>query len=1366
MTMKRRILALAVFVCLLTTLPLSARERAYGYCTQGGLRAYVNNSATSNPAPSFTPTYWMQSYPSCTVTVYLTGTTTLATIYSDNSATPLANPFTASSNGYWRFYADSGRYDVRNSSGGLTTPFTIADIQICDTATETCSIGGGGGGSTPHNLLSATHLDTTPYTPPLPGDMILGGFPVAAKWNRFPGNITTTAKFLRSLGDGANVTDQNWYTIGGDCSSIGQVIDKFNPDGTIHCTPTGATSSYQHNDALVGTQPIYDVKDSGNISWTFANDTANNRVTAVATANTTPDCNISQVVNLYVNSATGSDANSGTSGSPWLTIQHAVDTGVPAVVCGRYVIHLQVAGTYSGNISVLGRVFAGNVIPPSIGDSYYPFSLAAAGGITDNSWQYSWIEILGDTSVAPTYIISGTGYSAISINDANVTFRGVALTNPSSHIVMSVENKSIVNLAGVQFNECGGVTCLIAGHDARIHLDRSGTVSDDGVNVVKFSPTTSVFQYGIYLHDGAKLDDATFDDSVTSSALQLGFFLSPASGTTGVGIEATNGATINLYATVHCEIKGSQNCLRLDNSQATIESLEVVGSGSLATAIQLNNSTMGIYSGGTWDISNATNGIALSTNSYIGSLPTVTSVTNPVLYRNMINNSGSTGQTAYRSGSTTGALITQIEEIAYASAPTFDLNLGGIKAMTLTGNVTSSSVTHHADGGELDFILCQDVAGAHTFAWPSNFVNAPTIAAGASTCTVAGFIYRKSSNAWYSIGSGGSGGGGGSSFAYLGTWSSATNYVVNNVVTYNGSSWIAVSANNNVTPGSDGGANWAVLAAAGSNGVNGADGAPGTPGYSPNQTLAGCGVSYSSGLTFNVSACSYIIQGVTYGSALTTATPAAADPSLDRIDAIAVNTSGAVVVIPGTPAGTPAPPAIDIATQLQLTFVYIAAGATTPSNIITTDLYHENTEWTCASSANVNCASASNPRSGTKDIEWTNAATGNFARLTIPSSTIDLSTRNNFVFWIRSKAAWAATRSVTIQWYNGSTAKCSSVLLANGNFGFSSSLTSAYQQIVIPTSLFACAGIPVTRVQFTESGSGATLGFYLDDIILQGGIPAAVSGAGLTPKGTWSSATTYAPNDVVFSGGGSWYALLSNTNSTPTTSNVNWQSLGAVAPFISTTANPASAGMGRFANGDRFNWRNAGNSADCGIGFDSSNNFTIDPCGASGSEWQMVTEASAAATTPPAGSSTLFVDTATGFPCGKDSTGTAHCAGTGSGQLHTITFSVSGSPIATGTANVSAPAAANFSCTINSLKVLSPVSGSITVDIWKAASAIPTGANKISASAPATLSSATVNLSGSLSGWTTSVSSNDVFWATVATADGVLTQVTIQIGCQ
>jgi len=103
-----------------------ARERLQGYCEQG------NQTVTTNSVASTTKV--QRSYPSCTVTVYLTGTVTLATIYSDNSSTPLANPSTAASTGRWYFYAANGRYDVRLSAGGIATPFTLGDYNLFDTS--------------------------------------------------------------------------------------------------------------------------------------------------------------------------------------------------------------------------------------------------------------------------------------------------------------------------------------------------------------------------------------------------------------------------------------------------------------------------------------------------------------------------------------------------------------------------------------------------------------------------------------------------------------------------------------------------------------------------------------------------------------------------------------------------------------------------------------------------------------------------------------------------------------------------------------------------------------------------------------------------------------------------------------------------------------------------------------------------------------------------------------------------------------------------------------------------------------------------------------------------------------------------------
>jgi hypothetical protein len=73
-----------------------------------------------------------QTFASCTVTVYVSGTLNLATIYSDNLLTPLANPFTADATGAWAFYAANGRYDVSLSGGGIIGTITYPDLLLSD----------------------------------------------------------------------------------------------------------------------------------------------------------------------------------------------------------------------------------------------------------------------------------------------------------------------------------------------------------------------------------------------------------------------------------------------------------------------------------------------------------------------------------------------------------------------------------------------------------------------------------------------------------------------------------------------------------------------------------------------------------------------------------------------------------------------------------------------------------------------------------------------------------------------------------------------------------------------------------------------------------------------------------------------------------------------------------------------------------------------------------------------------------------------------------------------------------------------------------------------------------------------------------
>lgn len=107
-----------------------------GYCQAqtGSVSNYCLQGATSSKTSGLPSTNYLQGIvPLCTVTVYNTGTTNLATIYSNNTGTPLTNPFTALSDGQWTFYAAINQgYDIKLSGGVppnmYSTPKTIPDV--------------------------------------------------------------------------------------------------------------------------------------------------------------------------------------------------------------------------------------------------------------------------------------------------------------------------------------------------------------------------------------------------------------------------------------------------------------------------------------------------------------------------------------------------------------------------------------------------------------------------------------------------------------------------------------------------------------------------------------------------------------------------------------------------------------------------------------------------------------------------------------------------------------------------------------------------------------------------------------------------------------------------------------------------------------------------------------------------------------------------------------------------------------------------------------------------------------------------------------------------------------------------------------
>lgn len=149
-------------------LPFTAKadQSFFYWCTVGNTTAAVSGLQSTNTL--------MASYPQCTVTVTLHGTTTLASLFSDNGVTPLANPFTANTDGSYQFYAADGNYDATMSgglNGGFPFPVTVPNIFL--------SSGGSGAQSTilvngvvvPPNVYNFINGTNTVISNPQNGDI-------------------------------------------------------------------------------------------------------------------------------------------------------------------------------------------------------------------------------------------------------------------------------------------------------------------------------------------------------------------------------------------------------------------------------------------------------------------------------------------------------------------------------------------------------------------------------------------------------------------------------------------------------------------------------------------------------------------------------------------------------------------------------------------------------------------------------------------------------------------------------------------------------------------------------------------------------------------------------------------------------------------------------------------------------------------------------------------------------------------------------------------------------------------------------------------------------------------------------------------
>lgn len=264
-----------------------------------------------------------------------------------------------------------------------------------------------------------------------------------------------------------------------------------------------------------------------------------------------------------------------------------------------------------------------------------------------------------------------------------------------------------------------------------------------------------------------------------------------------------------------------------------------------------------------------------------------------------------------------------------------------------------------------------------------------------------------------------------------------------------------------------------------------------------NFLISGGSVIWTTGLSFTVTAASYYINNVRYTSAQQDITLSAADGGNPRIDVIGLDTGGLVFKVTGTAAASPSEPNTDPTTQLQLAFVTIATGATTPTNTGTATIYTENAgaaaEWNfTAVGTGFTVGSASSPITGTKSILVSAPTNASYAQGAIGSGTIDINTYDYLIFKIKNTSSWANNRSLLIEFLSSGVLKGIALQLINGAFGFSSSST-AVQLIAIPTVLFGIpVGVTVTQIRFIDNGG--SINFRLDDIYFRN------SGSGAAPQ--------------------------------------------------------------------------------------------------------------------------------------------------------------------------------------------------------------------------------------------------------------------------
>jgi hypothetical protein len=256
------------------------------------------------------------------------------------------------------------------------------------------------------------------------------------------------------------------------------------------------------------------------------------------------------------------------------------------------------------------------------------------------------------------------------------------------------------------------------------------------------------------------------------------------------------------------------------------------------------------------------------------------------------------------------------------------------------------------------------------------------------------------------------------------------------------------------------------------------------------------------GFVYNVSATQYKIAGVLYNTSPTQVTLAPSNPKFDRIDVIAVDNTGSVIVLTGIPSACPVKPQTN-STQIELTFITVKAGAKIP-NIPLENIYIDNNEWTGTTNGNVNFDSNVLVYQGTKSVQTvTNLISNQYIQFSKGSPYVI--SGGNLTFWIKLNNNGTVPGSIiNIQFWNAGSpvGNIVSILGGPGNYyGVIGSDTTSWQLCTIPISAFGNITTVDALRFFKGPGPSSISNFFIDFIKIESTIPTPTNGHVIMDEG-------------------------------------------------------------------------------------------------------------------------------------------------------------------------------------------------------------------------------------------------------------------------